>query len=129
MSSSSKVSSFALVFGVGSLLLAGAAQAGDAAAGKAVFTAQCGTCHTVTKGGPTLVGPNLFGVVGRKAGSLSGFAYSPAMKAAGFSWTVAKLADYAANPAGAVPGNKMPFGGVKGGTKAADVAAYLATLK
>lgn len=108
---------------------AGSASAADANAGKGVFTAQCSLCHTATKGGPTLVGPNLFGVVGRSAGSLSNFAYSPAMKASGIAWTNAKLAQYLAAPAATIPGNKMPYAGLKPQTKVDDVIAYLDTLK
>ncbi|MDS7278882.1 hypothetical protein NXG15_29710, partial [Klebsiella pneumoniae] len=77
----------------------------------------------------TLVGPNLFGVVGRSAGSLSNFAYSPAMKASGITWTNAKLAQYLAAPTTTIPGNKMPYAGLKQQTKLDDVIAYLDTLK
>lgn len=110
------------------LMASGAAQAADAAAGKAVFTSQCGTCHVVVKGANTTIGPNLFGVVGRKAGSTT-FAYSPAMKAAGFKWTPEKLTAYISAPADTVPKNKMAFGGVKDATKVANLVAYLQTVK
>jgi cytochrome c len=110
------------------LMASGAAQAADAVAGKAVFTSQCSTCHVVVKGANTTVGPNLFGVAGRKAGSTT-FAYSPAMKAAGFKWTADKLTAYITSPATTVPGNKMPFGGVKDAAKVANLVAYLQTVK
>jgi cytochrome c len=108
---------------------AGSASAADANAGKGVFTAQCSVCHTATKGGPALVGPNLYGVVGRAAGSLSNFAYSPAIKASGITWTNAKLAQYLAAPAATIPGNKMPYAGLKPQAKLDDLIAYLDTLK
>ena len=61
--------------GLGALMaLAAPAAAGDAAAGKTVFASQCAMCHTATKGGPTILGPNLYGIVGRKSASLTGFA-------------------------------------------------------
>lgn len=110
------------------LMASGAAQAADVIAGKAVFTSQCSTCHVAVKGANATVGPNLFGVVGRKAGSTT-FAYSPAMKAAGFKWTADKLTAYITSPATAVPGNKMPFGGVKDAAKVANLVAYLQTVK
>ena len=108
---------------------AGAAHAGDAVAGKAVFNSQCAMCHTVTKGGANLLGPNLNGLVGRPAGTLKGYNYSPAMKAAGFSWTDAKLTEYLPMPAKLVPGNKMPYAGLRPATKVDDLVAYLDTAK
>ena len=90
---------------------------------------QCAMCHSVGKGAASTVGPNLYGVVGRKAGSLAGFSYSPAMKAVGYAWTKDKIAAYLKAPATVIPGNRMPFAGLKGGQKAEDVAEYLATLK
>jgi len=75
------------------------------------------------------MGPNLFGVVGRKAGTFPGFAYSGAMKSAGFVWTVPKLDAYLADPQKVVPGNNMPMAGMSDSQQRADIAAYLATLK
>ncbi len=112
------------------LASSGAASAfADAAAGKALFNMQCAMCHSVGKGAASTVGPNLYGVVGRKAGSLTGFSYSPAMKAVAYAWTTDKIAAYLKAPATVIPGNRMPFAGLKGGQKAEDVADYLATLK
>lgn len=111
------------------LLISGgtvAAQAadGDAAAGKTVFNT-CKACHTIEAGGPNRVGPNLHGVVGRKAGTHDGFSYSAAMKDSGITWDEAKLNDYLKDPKAAVPGNKMAFAGVKDDAKRADLIAYL----
>lgn len=104
--------------------------AGNAAAGANVFkTAICSACHAVTKGAPSPIGPNLFGVVGRKAGSLAGYSYSPAMKASGLTWDAATLAKYLMAPGTVVPNNKMVFAGLKQQSEANDVVAYLATLK
>jgi cytochrome c len=111
------------------LALAGSAAAGDPAHGKAVFSQQCGVCHSAAKGGPNIVGPALFGVVGRQAGSLKGYSYSSAMKAAGFAWSTDKLHDYAMGPANVVPGNHMPYAGLKNPAQLDDLVAYLATLK
>jgi cytochrome c len=104
------------------------ANAADPKNGAQVFQ-RCAICHSNTKGAPAKIGPNLWGVVGRKAGSVAEFSYSPAMKSAGFAWTTDKLAAYAQHPQVVVPGNRMPFGGLSSAKDAADVAAYLATLK
>ncbi|WP_375731223.1 c-type cytochrome [Azospirillum sp. B506] len=103
-----------------------AAQAadGDAAAGKTVFNI-CKACHTIEAGGPNRVGPNLHGIVGRKAGSADGFSYSAAVKDAGYVWDEQKLDTYLKDPKAALPGNKMAFAGVKDDAKRADLIAYL----
>ncbi|RYD45982.1 MAG: c-type cytochrome [Sphingomonadales bacterium] len=69
--------------------------------------AQCRACHTLTQGGRSVMGPNLFGVFGRKAGSLPGFAYSPALKASGMVWDARTLDAYLAAPTDKVPGTRM----------------------
>ncbi|HEX3430373.1 MAG TPA: cytochrome c family protein [Rhizomicrobium sp.] len=102
--------------------------AGNAGAGVGLFS-RCAICHSNSKGGPNKLGPNLFGVVGRKAGTYPGFSYSAAMQHAGFAWTAAKLNDYLANPQKVVPGNDMPFAGIPDAGQRAHIVAYLATLK
>lgn len=102
--------------------------AGDAVQGKTIF-ARCAICHNVEKDGGNGVGPNLFGVVGRKAGSVAGFNYSGPMKASGIVWTDDKLSQWIAGPAKMVPGTKMAFGGISSKGQIADVVAYLNTLK
>ena len=109
-------------------LLATSAQAGDAAHGKVVFQ-RCAICHNTVKGGGNGLGPNLFGVVNRKAASVAGFSYSAAMKNAGITWTQDKLQAYVAHPSALVPGNRMAFAGLTDPAQQADVVAYLATLK
>ena len=102
--------------------------AGDARTGAALFN-RCSICHSNAKGAPNRLGPNLFGVVGRKAGTYPGFSYSAAMKRAGFVWAPAKLMDYLTAPQKVVPGNNMPFAGIADAKQRADIVAYLATLK
>jgi cytochrome c len=111
------------------MLLAGPAIAGDPAAGKLVFNAQCAMCHTISTGGANLLGPNLHGVVGRTAGTLKGFAYSPAMKSAGFIWTSEKLTAYLPAPGAMVPGTKMAYAGLRPAKKVDDLVAFLETQK
>lgn len=113
------------------LALSGAATAhaaGDPAKGKATF-AQCAACHKADATGANTIGPNLWKVAGRKAGTQPGYAYSAAMKANAKPWTDAALDAYLAAPAKAVPGNKMPFAGLKNPADRANVIAYLRTLK
>jgi cytochrome c len=110
------------------MLAAPAAQAADANNGKTVF-GRCAICHTVQKGGPNGLGPNLFGVAGRKAAALSGYMYSGALKSSGITWTNDKLKAWISAPAHLVPGTKMAFGGISNSAQADDVVAYLDTLK
>jgi cytochrome c len=110
-------------------LMAGPCSAADAAHGKSIFSQQCGVCHSAAKGGANAVGPVLFGVVGRPAGSLKGFNYSPAMKSAGFSWSADRLHDYLSAPASVVPGNHMPYSGLKNAVQLDDLLAYLKSLE
>ena len=102
--------------------------AGDAKAGAAVFK-RCAVCHTNDKGGGDGLGPNLFGVVGRKAASRPGFAYSGPLKKSGITWNEATLIKWVASPARTVPGTKMAFAGITSKKQQADVVEYLETLK
>ena len=111
------------------MLAASPALAGGAASGEAAFKGQCAMCHSVKDKAAPGIGPSLYKVVGRKAGSLPGFAYSPAMQKAGFVWAAPKLTAYLAAPQKVVPGNRMPFVGIADKAVAADIAAYLATLR
>jgi cytochrome c len=117
----------ALALGM-ALLANSASAAGDAGKGKVVFQ-RCAICHNATKGGPNGLGPNLFGVVNRKAGSVAGFNYSAAMKNSHITWSTDKLNAYIEHPAAVVPGNRMAFAGIFDQGQRADVVAYLATLK
>ncbi|WP_448203821.1 c-type cytochrome [Azospirillum sp. sgz302134] len=103
--------------------LPGIASAQDADAGEKVFN-QCKACHTIEAGGPNRVGPNLHGIVGRKAGSHEGFNYSDAIKNAG-TWDEASLDKYLTDPKAAAPGNKMAFAGVKNEQARKDLIAFL----
>lgn len=92
--------------------------------GKAAF-AICSACHAVTEGAASGVGPNLAGVVGRKAGSVAGFAYSDAMKGSAITWTESELDAYLADPVGKVPGTTMTAGAVRDAAQRVAIIAYL----
>lgn len=96
---------------------------GNAVAGKAVFAA-CRTCH-VTDPGVNRIGPSLAGIVGRAAGTVPAFAYSPANSGSGITWTKEKLFQYLENPQRVVPGTKMIFPGLPDAQRRADLIAYL----
>jgi cytochrome c len=89
---------------------------------------KCQACHTFNKGGRNLVGPNLWGVIGRPRASEAGFNYSAAMKGKGGNWTIDDLNQFITNPRGFVPGTNMTFAGIPRGTERADVIAYLNSL-
>lgn len=90
--------------------------------------AVCSACHESTAGARPSLGPNLFGVGGRKAGSVADFDYSDAMKASGIVWSADTLAAFLTDPNKAVPGNKMDYPGADPAAAKA-VADYLMTLK
>ena len=101
------------------------ASQGDASAGQQAFNNACRTCHVVREGDNRL-GPNLHKIVGRKAGSLPGYAFSSAMKEAGFVWDEEKLDAFMANPDQVVAGNSMkPYGGLSSSDDRKKIIAYL----
>ncbi len=104
--------------------VASAAVSGDVAAGKLVFR-KCQACHSLEPGKNGL-GPSLAGIVGKKSGGAPNFNYSPAMKGSNLTWDVATLNTYLSDPQKLVPGNKMPFPGLKTENERNAVIAYLA---
>jgi nitrite reductase (NO-forming) len=101
-----------------------ATSSGDAAAGRQVFR-KCQACHSMDAG-KNLLGPSLAGIIGRKAGTEAGYSYSPAMKQADIVWDAKTLDTYLDNPQKLVPGNRMPFPGLKTDHDRGDVIAFLA---
>jgi cytochrome c len=88
---------------------------------------QCGICHAVAAG-ENRIGPTLFGVVGRAAGSVPGFNYTADHKKLGITWDAATLDKYLVNPRAMVPDTSMVYGGLKDDAERADLVAYLGTL-
>ncbi len=104
--------------------IATSASGGDTGAGRLVFR-KCQACHSLEPG-KNILGPSLAGIIGRKAGSEPGYNYSPAMKQTNIVWDAKTLDAYLSDPQKVVPGNKMPFPGLKTDHDRADVIAYLA---
>jgi cytochrome c len=88
----------------------------------------CSACHESKAGAPPSLGPNLFGVGGRKAGSVADYDYSPAMKSSTVTWTAETLQAFLVDPNKVVPGNKMDYPGATEESAKA-IADYLLTLK
>ncbi|TNE41420.1 MAG: cytochrome c family protein [Sphingomonadales bacterium] len=107
----------------GMMSVAPAHAAGDAAKGKTLYS-RCAICHSLDAG-KNMIGPSLSKVMGRKAGTLTGFSYSPAMKKYGKAWNTQTLDTYIAAPMKAVPGTKMVFAGLSNPKDRADLIAYL----
>jgi cytochrome c len=105
------------------------AQGTEPASGQQAFNNACRTCH-MTKEGDNRLGPNLFMVIGRKAGSLLDYNYSSAMKEADFVWDEEKLDRFIANPDEVVAGNNMkPYGGLASKDERAKIIAFLAQAR
>jgi cytochrome c len=91
----------------------------------AAVAKQCELCHNLGKGQGAKIGPDLYGVVGRKVASEEGFNYSSALKAKGGTWTFDTLNPWLTNPRADVPGTLMTFAGISNEHQRADVIAYL----
>ena len=127
-----KGSMFALM-GLYMPLIASAAEAADADFGQRLFD-RCLPCHTVEQDAPHSLGPNLFGVVGRMAGSADGYVYSPAMSDSGVTWTAENIALFlkdlnGSSPESFIPGNRMIQLGGASDEEIAHMIAYMETLR
>jgi len=125
MKNSGKIGAFSTVLMFAGLV-ASVGHAQDAEHGKNVFKA-CAACHAIDHA--NRVGPGLEGIVGRTAGTTPGFRYSDAMKNSGIVWDATSVNAFLESPQKAVPGNRMPYAGLKDATDRADVIGYLSTLK
>ncbi|MGQ0484035.1 MAG: c-type cytochrome [Hyphomicrobiales bacterium] len=107
------------------LLTAGAAAAADDPGAK-LFMNHCGTCHTVDPAAAQRQGPNLHGVLQRKAGTLAGYKYSAGLKAAGWQWTPEQLDLWLTDPKALVPDTLMSVYKQKDAEKRKAIIDYLA---
>lgn len=96
--------------------------------GRLLFNNACRTCHT-TRDGDNRLGPHLYKIMGRKAGSLPGYGYSAAMKDADLVWNEENLERFIADPDGLVPGNNMkPFGGLASSEDRRRIVSFLRSV-
>ena len=104
------------------------AQGTEDVSGQQTFNNACRTCHTIREG-DNRQGPNLYKIIGRKAGSLPDYSYSSAMKGADFVWDDEKLQHFIASPDEVVPGNNMkPYSGLVSTDDRAKVIAFLKSV-
>jgi cytochrome c len=92
--------------------------------GKKVFK-KCAACHSIAKGGANKIGPALWGVIGRKAGSISDYKYSKALAAHGKSWSFEEMNGFLIKPKDWIKGTKMSFAGLKNAKDRAAVILYM----
>ena len=97
---------------------------GDVAHGEKVFK-KCSACHIVAKGGKNLIGPALYGVVGRASASIPDYAYSSALKAHGKIWSFEELNAFLLKPKSYIKGTKMAYAGLRKNKDRASVILYL----
>lgn len=98
---------------------------GDAARGRVVFL-KCQSCHSLLPDGSARLGPNLNNLFGRKAGTLPNYqSYSKALRESAIIWDERTLDEWLRNPQNFLPGNKMPFAGIRSEQERADLMAFL----
>ena len=97
---------------------------GDLVHGEKVFK-KCSACHMIVSDGKNMIGPNLWGVIGRTAGSISDYKYSKAMVAYGKEWTFEEMNGFLIKPSAHIKGTKMAFAGLKKEKDRASVILYM----
>ena len=117
-----KFISFAIIFAALALNV-GTVFAADAAKGRKVYN-KCKACHAL-KAGKNKIGPSLYGILDRKAGTVAGFKYSKAMKASGLTWDEETLRNYLEKPRNFLKGTRMAFSGIKKKKQMDNLLAYL----
>ena len=96
----------------------------NASDGEKVFK-KCAACHSIAKSGGNKIGPNLWNILGRQAGSVSGYKYSKAMAGYGKLWSVEEMNNFLIKPKEWIKGTKMSFAGLKKGEERASVILYM----
>tara|TARA_B100000963_G_scaffold360539_1_gene391780 strand:+ start:1791 stop:2333 length:543 start_codon:yes stop_codon:yes gene_type:complete len=97
---------------------------GDLAHGQKVFK-KCSACHMIASDGKNMIGPNLWGVIGRQAGSITDYKYSKAMVAYGKNWSFEEMNAYLIKPQSYIKGTKMAFAGLRKEKDRASVILYM----
>ena len=124
----SRAASLLILVAVAGTVLAPTASATDKQRGEQVLN-KCLVCHTVSPDGVHAAGPNLFGLIGRPVGKLSGYKFSRAMRKSEQTWTLELLDKFITAPAEVFPRNRMAFSGLKNPADRAALIAVLAGLK
>ena len=119
-----KIVSALIVAAFASITVSSAAHAQDVVAGEKLF-AKCRQCHRIGEGAANFYGPELNGLIGRKAGSVPGYKYSDATKNSGIVWSEATLRTYLKQPKHDVPGTNMTFPGLQSEADITNVIAYV----
>ncbi|MFN6055369.1 MAG: c-type cytochrome [Paracoccaceae bacterium] len=114
-----------VIFTAVALVAPALADEGDPVRGSELFPVRCIECHSIADAAEKKIGPSLKGVIGRASGTLDGYDYSEAMKAAGIVWSEETLKAYLVAPRKVVPGTKMNFNGLKRPGEVEDIVAYL----
>lgn len=113
-------------------------EGGIAQKGSEIFSAKCSQCHTLVdhrtgKKEGHRMGPNLVGIIGRRAGSVEGFTFSEVMKSKGITWSGSSLFKFLESPqnplTGGIPGTKMGFAGLKKSADRKNLIAFLSSYK
>ena len=118
------------VAGILAILVAPQAQAQDVSAGERLFKRYCGVCHIAEKDSARrMQGPNLWGLIGRKAGTIEGFRYSDANKDSGIVWSAETLDPYLNDPRAVIKGTTMAFFGVRKPDERKAIIEYLSSRK
>src|SRR5215213_4380494 len=118
----------AVIAGLMLIAATSVSSAQDLAPGEQSFK-KCLPCHSVGEDARNKVGPVLNGLEGRKSGTIEGFSYSDANKAAAITWNEESFLDYIKDPRAKIPGTKMVFAGIKNEKEATDLWAYLSQFK
>jgi cytochrome c len=116
------------------LAFCGQVHAANPSHGEEIFKTTCAACHVAERDASradlaTRIGPNLWGVIGRKAGIYKGYAYSYAMRTSGIVWTDQQLGRYIGAPQKTIPNVRMSFLGLKNPNDIQDVISFLNTLR
>ena len=98
---------------------------GDVKRGAKIFKTKCSSCHTISEGGKNMQGPNLYGVVGRKSGTVPNFNYTNANKKSEIIWDKHNLFFYLTNPKKFIKGTNMAFSGIKKEKDKIDLISFL----
>ena len=120
---------FGWVLALSACVTSGGAVAQTVADGETLFKRQCAVCHNAAAGAANKVGPNLWGLLGRKSGTIEGFKYSEANKNSGIVWSPETLDPYLENPRKEIPNTTMAFVGIRKPEDRKAMIEYLATLK